>query len=74
MLCTRFDALTALFEDHTASTPVSDERLLYALTESSIIQDITAQHVIMRPAEQSIRLWTPRRLMNPSDGNSVEAD
>ncbi len=61
--CGRYDSLTSLCKDHDASEPINDERLLYMLTEPSVIQEITAQHVIMRPRSKRIRMFVPRRLI-----------
>ena len=61
--CDRFDALAGFFTEHTADQPVEEEALLYALTDPTVMQDITAQHVIIRPRTQEMRLFVPRRLM-----------
>ena len=50
-------------DDHKASDEIPDDRLLYTLTDEQIRQEITAQHVIIRPRRESIRLFVPRRLM-----------
>ena len=42
---------------------IDDTELLYALTDQQVIQDITAQHVLIRPRQGSIRLLVPRRLV-----------
>ena len=64
LLCTRYGALAAAFADHDGETPVDHARLLYALTDPAVMQNITAQHVIVRPRDGSIRLWVPRRLLD----------
>ncbi|MBW3540683.1 MAG: hypothetical protein KY476_10460 [Planctomycetes bacterium] len=61
--CQRYDALCRFFADVTASDSVSDERLLYALSDPSIIQPITAQHIILRPRLGEIRLFVPRKFV-----------
>jgi hypothetical protein len=61
--CSRFDSLCRFFGSHRPSDSVEDTRLLYALTEPSIRQSITAQHMIFRPREQSARLFAPRDLV-----------
>ena len=61
--CDRYEALYGLFADHTGDREVKDEALLQALTDPSVIQDITAQHVIIRPGKQEIQLLVPRRLV-----------
>ena len=43
-------------------TPTSDE-MLYWLTDEQAKQDITAQHVLIRPAQGEMRLFVPSNLM-----------
>lgn len=62
--CMRHDRLRALFAEHDASQPVEDAHLLYALTDSGVMQGITAQHAIMRPRQREARLFVPRRLLD----------
>ncbi|HEY3244555.1 MAG TPA: C45 family peptidase [Phycisphaerae bacterium] len=62
--CTRFEALSRFFEQHTAENAVEDATLLYILSDPAVIQDITAQHVIMRPAQRELRVFVPRRLLD----------
>ncbi len=57
----RFEALSAYWEKHAAGLPLSDAELLYLLTSPQVEQWFTAQHVIARPAQQTIQMWTPRR-------------
>jgi len=59
--CIRYDAICKFFSGHRSTTEVPDEKLLYLLTDEQVIQGITAQHIIMRPAEDSLQLFTPRR-------------
>lgn len=61
--CGRYDAILSLLSDHKASDEVTDDRLLYTLTDEQIRQEITAQHVIIRPRQDSTHLFVPRRLM-----------
>jgi hypothetical protein len=61
--CGRYDALASFFADHEAAKVVEDRRLLYCLTDPSVIQEITAQHAIIRPRSGEIRLLVPRRLV-----------
>ena len=44
---------------------VSDGGCFYALTEPDVVQGCTAQHVICRPAEGTVRLAVPRALLTP---------
>lgn len=60
--CSRFDALTAEAENHLPSDP-SDTRLLAALSHPDVRMGITAQHVIARPRQGSLRLFVPSRLL-----------
>lgn len=61
--CSRYDALCQALSGWSASDSARDERLLYLLSDPAVIQDITAQHIIMRPRQQQIRLFVPRRLL-----------
>ncbi len=61
--CSRYEALCAFFADHRPDRDVSDESLLYRLTDERVIQGITAQHIIMRPRSLATRLFVPRRLL-----------
>lgn len=61
--CQRYDHLCKFFGGHKPTDQATDEQLLYALTDPEVIQGITAQHVIMRPRSQDIRLLVPRRLI-----------
>jgi len=61
--CSRYDALRNLHQDVDSSTNISDVELLYHLTDERVIQDHTAQHVIMRPRDGAICLWVPQRLL-----------
>ena len=47
----------------TAAAPISDEHLLFALTDPAVLQGITAQHVIARPAAETLQLYVPTRLL-----------
>ena len=61
--CSRYDAASRFFAGHTPDRPVDDIALLRVLTDPAVIQDITAQHVIIRPRTREIRLFVPRRFM-----------
>jgi hypothetical protein len=41
---------------------VPDSRLLFALSDPAVMQTITAQHVIARPAADELRVYVPRYL------------
>jgi hypothetical protein len=61
--CRRFDVLQRAAADATGGREVADEELLYWLCDEEVAQDITAQHVIIRPALSTLRLFVPRRLL-----------
>ncbi|UCE58929.1 MAG: hypothetical protein JSU63_15985 [Phycisphaerales bacterium] len=65
--CSRYDAISELLGRHLPEETADDAKLLYALTDPSVIQDITAQHVIIHPRQREIRLWVPRQLVDASD-------
>jgi len=61
--CSRYDALCEFFRLHRPQQEVKDSVLLTILSDPTVIQGITAQHVIMRPRLGEIRLFVPRRLL-----------
>jgi hypothetical protein len=61
--CRRYDALHQFFTRQHADRAAEDAALLYALSDPSVIQGITAQHVILRPRTGEVRLFVPRRLL-----------
>jgi len=63
--CLRFESLSRFFADHRSEQAVDDVKLLYALTDPSVIQTITAQHIIFRPRPGTARLFVPRRFVAP---------
>jgi hypothetical protein len=65
--CPRYDALLDLSERMLRSGQLTSESLLHALTDAGVIQEITAQHVIMQPSRQRIELYAPRRFLEPAE-------
>lgn len=61
--CRRFDALQAAAAGATGGHEVADEAVLSWLCDAEVVQEITAQHVVIRPAAGSLRLFVPRRLL-----------
>jgi len=59
----RYTALRKQFLDDSSCQSISDQQLLYALTDPLVEQSITCQHVIARPRDNRLRLWVPRRLL-----------
>ena len=62
--CSRYDALCAFFAGQRGDLEVDDAALLYILSDPAVIQQITAQHIIMRPRQEIIRVFVPRRFVN----------
>src|SRR5262249_4755331 len=69
--CPRYDRLSQLVANHRPQEEVADEALLYALSDPGVIQEITAQHVIMRPRAGVMRLFVPPGL--PADSTPRRA-
>jgi Acyl-coenzyme A:6-aminopenicillanic acid acyl-transferase len=61
--CGRYDALCRYFAGHSPNQRVDDAHLLYVLSDDSVMQGITAQHIVMRPRTGEIQLFVPRRLL-----------
>jgi hypothetical protein len=61
--CSRYAALCRFFAGHRPDQEVEDAALLYILSDATVIQSITAQHIILRPRQGTTRLFVPRRLM-----------
>ena len=61
--CGRYDRLLQLAGQMLSAPEVTSQALLRALTDEDVIQDITAQHVIMQPSSERIELYVPRRLV-----------
>lgn len=61
--CSRYARLWQLAtRKSNGETPTTDE-LLYWLSDDEVRQEITAQHVVIRPALNEIRLFVPRHLL-----------
>jgi hypothetical protein len=61
--CTRYEALCRFFAGHRPNQDVEDAALLYILSDPTVIQEITAQHIILRPRTREVRLFVPLRLL-----------
>lgn len=59
--CSRFEALRILGEELRATADPTDEQLQGVLTDPDVLQNITVQHVIMRPKTNRIGVWIPGR-------------
>jgi hypothetical protein len=66
--CERYLRLSELASGWESPSSPKDEELLFWLTDALVRQDITAQHVIIRPAQNSIKVFTPTALMREGFG------
>jgi hypothetical protein len=66
--CPRYERLGLLLAKHRPEQEVTDAALLYALSDPGVIQEITAQHVVMRPRTGQMRLFVPRQLLGRRPG------
>jgi hypothetical protein len=62
--CSRYARLCHLATRRRDGEPTDDE-LLYWLTDDEVRQEITAQHVLIRPTRGEMRLFVPRWLVAP---------
>lgn len=62
--CSRHQALHDILDKHCSGEGPDDETLLKALADARVIQPITAQHVILRPRSQEMRLFVPKHLLD----------
>jgi hypothetical protein len=61
--CGRYDRLCHLASRQPAGAPADDDELLSWLSDDAVRQEITAQHVLIRPARGEMRLFVPRGLV-----------
>jgi len=61
--CGRYDRLWYLATRRPADQPLTDDELLYWLSDDEVRQEITAQHVLIRPAIGEMKLFVPRYLV-----------
>ena len=57
--CGRFAKLWHLATRSRPEGPYTDDELLYWLSDEQVRQEITAQHVLIRPARGEMRLFVP---------------
>jgi hypothetical protein len=60
--CGRYDRLWHLASSRSAGESPTEEELLYWLSDEQVRQEITAQHVLIRPARGEMRLFVPGHL------------
>lgn len=56
-------ALTELIATPPVDQRCDDAQLLYALTDPSVVQSITAQHVVARPRSDQMKVYVPRQYL-----------
>jgi hypothetical protein len=61
--CARYEALCRSLGGHRADREVEDTALLYLLSDAAVIQSITAQHILLRPRQGTVRLFVPRHFL-----------
>jgi hypothetical protein len=61
--CSRYERLRYLIGRRPSNGSPTDEEMLWWLTDEQVRQEITAQHVIIRPALGEMRLFVPRWLL-----------
>lgn len=61
--CRRYDALEILSSEFTSKQEVDDKSCLEILTDRDVVQSITAQHVIMRPRQNSMKVYVPSHFL-----------
>jgi predicted choloylglycine hydrolase len=62
--CSRYEAACSFLAKLGPDREVEDAALLYLLSDPAVIQGITAQHIILRPARGEVRLFVPSRLLS----------
>lgn len=72
--CTRYERLDTLARELLARGNVTPQCLLYALTDPEVIQEITAQHVVVQPGRGEIDLYVPTRLLEQWHPDEAEED
>jgi len=66
--CPRYEALERRFAAHAPDGALDDDALLRTLTDPEVIQEITAQHIVMRPRDKTAGMWVPDRLIQKKRG------
>lgn len=61
--CFRYEALCEFYQDYNPDATPTDDHLLYILSDPRVKQTITAQHILIRPKSQTIRLFAPAALV-----------
>jgi hypothetical protein len=62
--CTRFERLCEFLDSYDAKREPVNEDLLSMLSDPGVIQEITAQHILIRPRQQQMQVFVPSRLMD----------
>lgn len=62
--CGRFDAMEILSSELDPHEEASDGSLIEILTDPDILRTITAQHILMRPRDNKMRVFVPSRFFS----------
>lgn len=65
--CGRFDRFTSLLQQINPENIPDDDQLLWMLTDPDVVQNITAQHVIICPRKRTMNLFVPTHLLANSN-------
>ena len=61
--CSRFARLCEFLEEYDDTREADEDELLTMLSDPGVIQEITAQHILMRPRQQEMKVFVPARLL-----------
>lgn len=61
--CSRYSRICELTEGFDATREITDDLLLYGLSDPAVIQTITAQHILIRPRQREMKLYAPTHLL-----------
>lgn len=61
--CSRYNRLCELTAGFDAGNELSDDLLLYGLSDPGVIQTITAQHILIRPRPREMKMFVPTHLL-----------
>jgi len=61
--CSRYNRICELTEGFDAARELTDDLLLYGLSDPAVMQTITAQHILMRPRQREMKLFVPSHLL-----------
>lgn len=68
--CGRFEAMKILSSDFNPTDEPSDASLIEILTDPDVLRSITAQHILMRPRDNKMRVFVPSRFFSDQSPSS----